>query len=140
MPSALLPPDPRGIIGETELWTLVLNTDQSLLGRCFLALKRPETDVTALTDDELRDLWAAARRVRAALGKLWAPDHFNYAFLMNVEPQAHFHIIPRYRDRREFLGGTYVDPGFGGHYTVGPERILSDDAYAGVIDALRRAF
>ena len=135
---APLPADPRFAVGETTHWVIALNTDQALLGRCYLALKRPETDVTALMGDELTDLWVGVRRVKAALDDLWTPDHYNYAFLMNVDPQVHFHVIPRYRGRREFAGGTFTDPEFGGHYRVGPERRLDDAGYDAVLAAVRQ--
>jgi diadenosine tetraphosphate (Ap4A) HIT family hydrolase len=53
-------------------------------------------------------------------------------------PPVHFHIIPRYRQRREFAGGTFVDPEFGDHYGIGPARNLSAGAYAEILAALRR--
>jgi diadenosine tetraphosphate (Ap4A) HIT family hydrolase len=130
----------RWPLGESEHWALYLNADQSLLGRCHLALKRPETSVTALTDAELQDLWSVTRRVEKALRDLWDPDHFNFAFLMNQTPQVHWHVIPRYKGRREFAGGTFVDPEFGGHYGIGPARTLDDIAYGDVAAALTRAF
>jgi diadenosine tetraphosphate (Ap4A) HIT family hydrolase len=130
-------PEPGFLVREMEGWTLYLNTDQGLLGRCFLMLKRPETDVTALTDAELTELWAATRRVKDALIMAWDPDHFNYAFLMNQTPQVHFHLIPRYKGRREFAGGTFVDPEFGGHYGIGPARTLDIEAYEAVIAEMK---
>jgi diadenosine tetraphosphate (Ap4A) HIT family hydrolase len=131
-------PEPGFPVWQTDNWTLYLNHDQGLLGRCFLMLKRPETDVTALTDAELAELWTATRRVKDALIQAWDPDHFNYAFLMNQTPQVHFHLIPRYKGRREFAGGTFVDPEFGGHYGVGPARTLDREAYDAVVAELRR--
>ena len=80
-----LPPDPEWVLGEADGWAIMLNRDQSLLGRSFLVLLRPETDVTRLTDAEVVHLWAGVRRVKAALDALWAPDHYNFAFLMNLE-------------------------------------------------------
>jgi diadenosine tetraphosphate (Ap4A) HIT family hydrolase len=130
-------PDPKRLILDGEQWAIVLNEDQSLLGRCFLLLKRPETDVTALMNEELSDLWEQARRVKRALEAEWEPDHFNYAFLMNVDPQVHFHIIPRYERRREFAGGTYADPEFGKHYGIGPARTLDPAAYDAIIATLK---
>lgn len=131
-------PEPGFPVWETTSWVLYLNTDQNILGRCFLMLKRPETDVTALTEAEVAELWAATRQVRAALDAAWEPDHFNYAFLMNQTPQVHWHIIPRYRTKREFAGGTFVDPEFGKHYGTGPARILDTDTYAVVVAEIRR--
>jgi diadenosine tetraphosphate (Ap4A) HIT family hydrolase len=134
-----LPPDPRRIFAESEHWAALLNTNQDLLGRCFLVLKRPETDVAALSDAEVTDLWALVRRVRAKLDTLWSPDHYNYAFLMNLDPQVHFHVVPRYRSERTFAGHTFVDPHFGGHYDPANERALNDAGCDAVLAALRAA-
>ncbi len=131
-------PDRRWLITESDTWALVLNTDQSLLGRCYLLLKRPETDPLALTQDELQELWLMARRARKALEDAWEPEHFNFAFLMNIDRQVHFHIIPRYKLKREFVGGTFVDPDFGGHYGTGVPRNLDDPTYDAVIAEIRR--
>jgi len=130
-------PDPRWLIGESTYWNVVLNADQALLGRCYLLLKRPETDALALTPEEQSDMFTLATRVRKAMQSLWDPDHFNYAFLMNQTPQVHFHLIPRYKQRREFASGTFVDPEFGNHYGVGPARHLDQAAYDAIIAALR---
>ena len=130
-------PDPRWRIAQSECWTVVLNTNQSLLGRCFLVLRRPETDVTALTSDEILDLWAMVRRVKSALDQLWSPDHYNYAFLMNLDRQVHFHVIPRYRDGLTFAGLTFADPDFGSHYNLDPARTLDDAGYDAILAALR---
>lgn len=129
--------DPRFAVAAGQDWTLFLNRDQNLLGRCYLRLNRPEIDALALTLDELSELWRFAARVRNALSAQWEPDHFNYAFLMNVDHQVHFHVIPRYKARREFAGGSFADPTFGGHYTVAPDRTLDEAAYDAVIAALR---
>ena len=129
-------PDPTRMIAESERWAICLNSDQTLLGRCYLLLKRPESDVTALSDAEISELWIVARKMKDVLEALWAPDHYNYAFLMNVDPQVHFHVIPRYRERREFAGGTFVDGSYGDHYRVGVARTLDDEGYAAVIAAV----
>ncbi|MGC4046421.1 MAG: HIT family protein [Armatimonas sp.] len=133
-------PDPRFLIAQSERWAVVLNADQTLLGRCYLLLRRPETDVTALTDVELSELWAVTRKTKSVLKALWDPEHFNYAFLMNVDPQVHFHVIPRYEKRKEFSGGTYVDSSFGDHYHVGVARTLEDEGYASIVAAMRGKF
>jgi diadenosine tetraphosphate (Ap4A) HIT family hydrolase len=131
-------PSPGFPVWETDAWVLYLNTDQSLLGRCFLMLKRPETDVTALSEAEVAELWAATRQVRQALDRAWEPDHFNFAFLMNQTRQVHWHIIPRYRLKREYSGGTFVDPEFGGHYGTGVARTLDEDTYGKIVAEIQR--
>lgn len=130
-------PDPSLLVAESDCWAVLPNADQTLLGRCFLVLKRPETDVTALDDEEVIDLWTMTRHVRAALDGLWSPDHYNFAFLMNVDKQVHFHVIPRYVAPRMFQGQTFTDPSFGAHYAVGGERTLAPIDFAALVAALR---
>lgn len=131
-------PDPRFLVGQSEHWSILLNIDQSLLGRCYLSLKRLETNVLALRPEEITNLWATSARVVKALDLLWYPDHFNYAFLMNQDPHVHWHVIPRYKGRREFAGGTFVDPEFGGHYGLGVPRTLEDAGYEAILADLRQ--
>src|SRR5579875_3392947 len=84
------------VVLDNEYWTLILNDNQATLGRVFFYLKRPETDVTALTPDERESLWAFLAEVKYALTALFAPDHVNYMFLMNLDSHVHMHIYPRY--------------------------------------------
>ena len=134
-----VPRPERLIIDASESWATVLNDDQSLLGRCFCLLKRPETDPAALSDDELSELWQAVRSIKKALDTLFSPDHYNYAFLMNVDPQVHFHVIPRYENRREFADETFLDARFGGHYPIDRPRTLEEPTYRALIEAMRSA-
>lgn len=93
-----------GELGTTALWRVVLNLNQDRLGKCMLVLSRHEEDVCNLTPEETDDLWAAFRRVKAALTACFQPDHFNYMFLMNQDAHVHLHVIPRYQSQRTFAG------------------------------------
>ncbi len=132
-------PPPRGVVLKNDFWTLVLNENQATLGRVFFALNRHETDIAALTDAEVLSLWAFVRETQSALSALFAPDHFNYMFLMNLTPHVHFHIFPRYAGSREFAGQTFTDSFYGDHYDPAESRVLDAGAEAKLITALRRA-
>ena len=132
--------DPAWKIAESPNWAIMLNKEQDLIGRVYLLLKREETDVTALTSAEVTELWSVARQVKKVLDLTLAPDHYNYAFLMNVDPNVHFHIIPRYKTKREFAGGTFIDPNFGKHYGIGPAKTLDDAFYNELLTLLRQKF
>ncbi len=138
MDCSLCPPT-RGIVLANDFWTLVLNDNQATLGRVFFALNRHETDITHLTDAEVLSLWAFVRETKAALFALFAPDHFNFMFLMNLTPHVHFHIFPRYAQVREFAGQTFTDSRYGDHYDPAESRTLDADAESELITALRRA-
>jgi diadenosine tetraphosphate (Ap4A) HIT family hydrolase len=104
---------PGTVIEGKRLWRIVLNRNQNLLGRCMLVLAREETDVTRITSAEWTELYQQIIRVKNALDQLFEPDHYNYAFLMNQDPQVHLHVIPRYRASREWNGNQFDDPKFG---------------------------
>lgn len=116
----------RGILAENAHWTLILNENQATLGRVYFALKRHETDVTALSPAEVSALWEFAGQAKGVLETLFAPDHFNYLFHMNLTPHAHMHIYPRYKTPREFAGQVFEDAQFGEHYD--PQAVRTLDA------------
>ena len=131
-------PDPEVLVHDFGTWALCLNRNQDLLGRCYLLLRRPCTDPMALSAEELQALWRDAAKAKAALTRLFHPDHWNYAFLMNVDPQVHFHVIPRYRSSRTFHGAEFADPKFGGHYPLGPDRALDPSSLSALRSAMAR--
>ena len=138
MKCSLCPPM-RGVVLANDFWTLVLNDNQATLGRVFFALNRHETDIAALTDAEVLSLWAFIREAKAALSALFAPDHFNYMFLMNLTPHVHFHIFPRYAEARELAGQTFTDTRYGDHYDPAESRALDAETEEALVAALRRA-
>jgi len=127
----------RGVVLANDHWTLVLNENQATLGRAFFALDRHETDIAALTEDELASLWTFLRETKQALIALFAPDHFNYMFLMNLTPHAHFHIFPRYAAPRDFAGQAWADSRFGDHYDPAESRAVDDATMDVLVSALR---
>jgi len=128
----------RGVVLAHDHWTLIFNENQATLGRVFFALNRHETDIAALTEDEVTSLWAFLREAKGALTALFTPDHFNFMFLMNLTPHAHFHIFPRYKEAREFAGQTWADPRFGDHYDPDEARVVDDVTMDRLAGALRR--
>ena len=135
---SLCPPT-RGVILANDFWTLVLNENQATLGRVFFALNRHETDIAALSDAEVLSLWAFVRETKSALTALFAPDHFNYMFLMNLTPHVHFHLFPRYAGGREVAGQTFADSRYGDHYDPDESRTLDAATEEILIAALRHA-
>jgi diadenosine tetraphosphate (Ap4A) HIT family hydrolase len=115
-------------------WRVIVNRNQTTLGKVFVVLNRHETDIVNLTDDEVLALWTAIRSVKDVLVSRFQPDHFNYAFLMNQDPHVHLHVIPRYNSPRDFAGRTFEDG------DVLPQRPLSPEVYQEIVSAIREGF
>ena len=127
------------VVAETEHWRLVLNKrNQNLLGKCFLALRRHEEAVSALSVEEWEDLRAGIALGTDALRSALGPDHFNYAFLQNMDRHVHLHVLPRYARSRRFSGHTFEDERYPDHYEpfVAP-RPLDADKIAEIAALLR---
>jgi diadenosine tetraphosphate (Ap4A) HIT family hydrolase len=128
------------ILAEGEHWRLVLNRNQDLLGKCFLALRRHCEAVADLTSQEWAELHAQLRVTTEALWQTFCPDRFNYAFLQNQDRHVHLHVIPRYATPRVLAGEMFPDAGYPDHYAVGhPARVVLVEAVEEIVEKLRQA-
>ncbi len=126
------------VLDTSDHWTLILNRNQDLLGKCFLVLRRHAELVPELTSAEWLDLHEQIARATRALAGAFGPAHFNYAFLQNQDRHVHLHVIPRYDSPREFAGLDFSDPAFPGHYAVGGQaRRLPQQQFDALAEALR---
>ena len=129
------------VIAGSAYWQLVLNRNQSLLGKCFLALRRHLEVVPQLSLAEWADLHVQLVQATKVLTLAFQPDHFNYAFLQNQDRHIHLHVIPRYGGPRVFAGVIFDDPDYPSHYGVPtPSRHLSQEQFTALAERLRQLF
>jgi diadenosine tetraphosphate (Ap4A) HIT family hydrolase len=126
----------RHVVERGELWSLAINRNQDLLGKSMLALNRHCERVSELTTEEWADLHPCIVRVTAALDGLFAPDLYNFAFLMNFDAHVHLHIIPRYGSPREWRGETYSDPHYGSLFGT-EERLATEELLDVLVGAMK---
>ena len=106
--------DPATRIAQTTHWTVLLRPKQPTLGSLVLVCREPVhafSDLSAAAYADLRDV---LRSVEPALRKVSNYERINYLMLMMVDPDVHFHVIPRYAGTRSFLGANYRDAGWPG--------------------------
>ncbi len=116
------------VIAESDYWRLVLNTNQNLLGKCMLVLRRHLERVAELSPVEWATLHPQIAQATLAVDRLFKPEHFNYAFLQNQDRHIHMHIIPRYASPRMFMNTAFTDPDYPSHYAVpSPVRHLTTE-------------
>jgi diadenosine tetraphosphate (Ap4A) HIT family hydrolase len=123
MPLELIP---ETVIEERPPWTLAVNRNQDLLGKTILALRRRCTAVIQLESGEWSSLHQELQRLVPALERLFEPDQFNFAFLMNVDAQVHLHVIPRYASPRRWHDQEFSDVHWGSAF--GHEQRVVDPA------------
>ncbi|TMG01818.1 MAG: HIT family protein [Chloroflexi bacterium] len=130
--------DPAGSdLASFACWRIFAARDQNYLGKCIIALRRHEEDFLALTEAERDEMWEAARAVRDALARRFAPDHFNYQVLGNSGRHVHMHLTPRYTSPREFGGITFTDDHWG-TWPFPSEQALPEGFLKTLADAISR--
>lgn len=105
---------PDTLVHESAHWAVLLRPAQATLGACVLACKAPARRFGELPAAAFADLAVVVPALEAALGAAFGHDKLNYLMLMMVDPDVHFHVLPRYAQRREFAGAGFEDPGWPG--------------------------
>ena len=100
---------PTTLIRDYAYWVVLLRNDQITLGSLVVAEKSPATSLSAVEPRALAELASIAGDVETAFARTFQPDKFNYLMLMMVDPNVHFHVLPRYSGARECAGVTFED-------------------------------
>jgi diadenosine tetraphosphate (Ap4A) HIT family hydrolase len=131
--------DPATRVAQTEHWTVLLRPKQPTLGSLVLVCREPVRAFSQLSPAAFADLGGIVRRVERVLAQVSAYQRINYLMLMMVDPDVHFHVIPRYEGSRSFMGAEYRDAGWPGvpalDSAVTPEAAARDALLARLRDA-----
>lgn len=100
-----------GIIKEYTHWVVLFRDKQVTIGSVIIMSKQLEKQSLG---DVSAEAWAEFGRVTKETESLitatFGAEKFNYLALMMIDPEVHFHVIPRYSTAVEFEGMTFVDP------------------------------
>lgn len=127
------------IVKDYDSWTLIVAEGQLPLGWCICFLKRHVEFFEDLTDEEVLELKQVVAELKSALGKTFKPDWFNVMQLGNMEHHLHFHLVPRYKEPREYDGRTFTDQDYG-HMIVDRWKPESKDFLTRLADYIRENF
>ena len=105
---------PGTLIGDYAHWAVLLRPGQVTLGSLVLICKEPVTAFSMISGAAFAELELVTGHIEGVLGGLFNYDRINYLMLMMVDPDVHFHVIPRYADSRAFSGQEFTDHGWPG--------------------------
>ncbi len=106
--------DPQTRIAQTACWTVLLRPKQPTLGSLVLVCREPVQQFSALSPAAFADLAQVVKGVEGMLAQVVGYERINYLMLMMVDPDVHFHVLPRYGSARTFAGVTFEDAGWPG--------------------------
>ena len=103
---------PATLVADYEHWVVLLRPAQPTLGSLVLAAKGEATSFAELGADAFGELQSAVADIERALAASVRHEKINYLMLMMVDPNVHFHVVPRYEGEREARGVRVVDAGW----------------------------
>ena len=105
---------PATLVKEFEHWVVLLRPAQVTLGSLVLAAKSDAIAYSALPVEAFTEQAHVIASIEAALARFTAYQRINYLMLMMVDPNVHFHVVPRYAGERRWNGVEFPDVGWPG--------------------------
>lgn len=128
---------PGTVIHEDDEWTVLVRPQQATLGSLVLVSRQPVQQFGAVRDAGFLALGPVVRRIEATLSGFVSYDKINYLMLMMVDPDVHFHVIPRYEGERRFRDMVVADSGWPGPPALGAAVEPGGETLAALVDDLR---
>lgn len=124
---------PDSVVKRFEHWLVQVRPAQPTLGSLVLVCTDAAANFGAISAEAGRELPQAAAEIERVLGEAFGFEKINYLMLMMVDPNVHFHVIPRYSEPRSACGLTIADPG----WPVVPQLAVAQEVTPAERDALR---
>ena len=128
---------PAGVVAQTALWSVQVRPQQPTLGSLVLVCKEPATAFGQLSPAAFAELQTLVARVEGMLTRFTAYQKINYLMLMMVDPDVHFHVIPRYESGRDYRGVLFPDAGWPGPPALGHAVALDAETLALMVADLK---
>lgn len=129
---------PETLVCDAEHWCVLLRPGQVTLGSLVLVCKRPARRLGEIGEAASAELARVAAAIESALSATLQHDKINYLALMMVDPDVHFHVIPRYQRPAHSGGMDFVDHGWPGPPALGQFTETDAAANAAIIERLRQ--
>jgi len=110
---------PDTLIREYAHWVVLLRPQQVTLGALVLASKEPARRFHEVSAQGFAELKTVITDVEQSLERLVSYRKLNYLMLMMVDPDVHYHVIPRYETPAVFEDVSFPDHGWPGPPALG---------------------
>ena len=131
---------PATLVREYEHWLVLLRPAQVTLGSLVLAAKSDATAYGQLPAQAFAEQAVAVAAIERSLAEFTSFEKINYLMLMMVDPNVHFHVIPRYQGSRTWEGKEFADAGWPGPPQLGSSIALEPEEIARMTSQLSIIF
>lgn len=131
---------PDTLIAEYRHWVVLLRPQQVTLGALVLAAKDPARQFHEVPEAGFTELHTVIGHIERTLPNLVSYRKLNYLMLMMVDPDVHFHVIPRYEGTAQFDGREFADHGWPGPPALAQFTETDAAANAAIVARLKGAW
>ncbi|MEM6972899.1 MAG: HIT family protein [Pseudomonadota bacterium] len=127
-------------LAETNHWAVALRPQQPVPGSLVVICKEPVAAFSAVSAEGFAELGTVVAAVERMLSETVAYERINWMMLMMVDPDVHFHVIPRAEAPRPLAGFATPDAGWPGPPALGSFGEPDAAEAAAMIAALQAAW
>ena len=131
---------PETLVRDFQHWVILIRQSQVTLGSLVLAAKSEATAFGAIPLEAYSELHQVVASCEAALRGFTRFEKINYLMLMMVDPNVHFHVIPRYSEPRSWNGLKFADAGWPGPPALKSAVDLTDGQVVEMVNDLATNF
>ncbi len=131
---------PKTCIRSYANWMVLLRPAQTTLGALVLIAREKASAFSQLGPASFAELHQVIEDVEAVLSRQFDYDKLNYLMLMMVDPDVHFHVLPRYASERQYAGQTFSDFGWPGPPDLGRENEMDEEVFRKLHGELQRSW
>ncbi len=128
---------PETSIHSYSSWLVLLRPVQVTLGALVLVAREPVTAFSQLSPAGFTELAKVTHDVETVLSHLFHYDKLNYLMLMMIDPDVHFHVIPRYAKNQQYAARDFFDFAWPGPPDLGQNNKVDDEIFNHLRDELK---
>lgn len=127
------------LIKEYNNWYLILRSEQVTIGSLVLIEKNFHKKLSDISNESFSEFGEIIREVEAGLEKAFHYDKINYLMLMMKDSEVHYHIIPRYSEKKIYELIEFIDQGWPGMPDLGNHHGLNKDIKLKIKDHIKKS-
>ena len=125
---------PETCVKEFQQWVVLLRPQQVTLGSLILICREDATAFSKICLEAFEELPRIIREMETSISRAFAYTKINYLMLMMVDPEVHFHVIPRYDSPRSFRQQQFLDHGWPGPPDLKNPNVISRETNQGILE------
>ena len=129
---------PATCVKEFDQWVVLLRPQQVTLGSLVLICRENATAFSRISPDAFGELPGIICEMETSVSRAFTYTKINYLMLMMVDPEVHFHVIPRYEGPRTFCQQQFLDHGWPGPPDLKTPNTISQEVNQEILTHLQQ--